>query len=149
MPRILLAAALLAAIFISVDSVAQITNCSVRRRVVAKVWRVSEAGDIVDLVEEGFANRDPGDFAFTAEAVVEGAGSLASHSMNWVIGDSTVAATGIHSLEISQSVENIHRRFYASVMVDGDSLYGTPSNWDGDTSFVVGVSDGNSSSQQK
>ena len=129
MPRVLIAtAALLAAISISVDSVAQVTTCSVRRRVVAKVGRISESGDIVDLVEEGFTNSDPGYFAFTAEAAVEGARSSASHSMNWVIGDSAVAATGIHSLEISQSVEDIQRYFYASVMVYGN--FTTTSNFE-------------------
>ena len=121
MSRILyVAAALVAAISISVDSVAQVTTCSVRRRVIAKVWKVSESGDIVDLVEEGFVNRDAGDFAFTAEAAVVGAGCSASHSMNWVIGESAVAATGIHSLEINQAEEGVHRWFHTSVTVDGN-----------------------------
>lgn len=120
MPRTFyVTAALIAAICMSVESIAQVTDCSIRRRVVAKVWRVSESGDIFDLVEEGFVNRELGDFSFTAEAIVDGAGSSASHSMNWVIGDSVVEAIGNHALGISQSEEGVLRWFSASVMVDG------------------------------
>jgi hypothetical protein len=120
MPRVLyVVAVFLAAISVSVDSFAQVATCSVRRQVISEVWRVSESGEIVDHVEEGLVNYDPGEFSFTAEAVVAGAGCSASHGMNWVYGDSAVVATGIHSLEISQSEEGIHRWFTTKVIVDG------------------------------
>lgn len=120
MPKNLyVAAAIIVAISMSVDSIAQVTTCSVRRRVSAKVWRISDSGEIFDRVEDGDTNRDLGDFAFTAEAAVVGASSSASHSMNWVFGDGVVAATGAHLLEISQSEEGVHRGFSTSVMVDG------------------------------